>query len=68
MKNPTTYDGETEISELHPVPRAADIYPEMRNLTDDDLEAIAGHIPAPAENPRRMWGWLAKSTTNIQFV
>lgn len=44
MKNPTTYDGETEISELHPSTKSADIYPEMRNLTDDDLEAIAGHI------------------------
>ncbi|HEY9707727.1 MAG TPA: photosystem II cytochrome c-550, partial [Oculatellaceae cyanobacterium] len=39
MKNPTTYDGETEISELHPSTKSADIYPEMRNLTDDDLEA-----------------------------
>ncbi|HEY9649895.1 MAG TPA: photosystem II cytochrome c-550, partial [Coleofasciculaceae cyanobacterium] len=44
MKNPTTYDGETEISELHPSTKSADIFPEMRNLTDDDLEAIAGHI------------------------
>lgn len=44
MKNPTTYDGETEISELHPSIKSADIYTEMRNLTDDDLEAIAGHI------------------------
>ena len=56
MKNPTTYDGETEISELHPSTKSADIYPEMRNLTDDDLEAIAGHILLQPKIIGRMWG------------
>ena len=56
MKNPTTYDGETEISELHPSLKSADIYPEMRNLTDDDLEAIAGHILLQPKILGRMWG------------
>lgn len=56
MKNPTTYDGETEISELHPSTKSADIYPEMRNLTDDDLEAIAGHILFQPKILGRMWG------------
>ncbi len=41
LKNPTTYDGETEISELHPSLKSADIFPKMRNLSDEDLEAIA---------------------------
>jgi len=54
MKNPTTYDGETEIAELHPSTKSADIYPEMRNLTDDDLEAIAGHILL---QPKIVEGW-----------
>lgn len=54
MKNPTTYDGETEISELHPSTKSADIFPEMRNLTDDDLEAIAGHILL---GPKILEGW-----------
>ncbi|ELS32426.1 MULTISPECIES: photosystem II cytochrome c-550 [Pseudanabaena] len=44
LKNPTTYDGEIEISELHPSLKSADIFPEMRNLTDEDLQSIAGHI------------------------
>jgi photosystem II cytochrome c550 len=56
MKNPTTYDGETEIAELHPSLKSADIYPEMRNLTDDDLEAIAGHILLQPKIIGRMWG------------
>jgi photosystem II cytochrome c550 len=56
MKNPTTYDGETEISEIHPSLKSADIYPEMRNLTEDDLEAIAGHILLQPKILGRMWG------------
>lgn len=44
MKNPTTYDGEEEISEIHPSIKSADIFTEMRNLTDDDLVSVAGHI------------------------
>lgn len=42
MKNPTTYDGEESIAELHPSLRSADVYPKMRNLTEDDLVEIAG--------------------------
>ena len=56
MNNPTTYDGETEIYELHPSTRSADIYPEMRNLTEDDLEAIAGHILLQPKIIGRLWG------------
>jgi photosystem II cytochrome c550 len=56
MKNPTTYDGETEISELHPSKKSADIYPEMRNLTDDDLKEIAGHILLQPKILGKMWG------------
>ena len=56
MKNPTTYDGETEISELHPSIKSADIFPEMRNLTDDDLEAIAGHILLQPKVVGAQWG------------
>ncbi|MBW4591615.1 MAG: cytochrome c-550 [Brasilonema octagenarum HA4186-MV1] len=56
LKNPTTFDGEEEISELHPSTKSADIFTEMRNLTDDDLEAIAGYILVqPKVDPIR-WG------------
>ncbi|AKG23916.1 photosystem II cytochrome c-550 [Calothrix sp. 336/3] len=56
MKNPTTYDGEEEISELHPSTKSADIFTEMRNLTDKDLEAIAGHILLQPKIVGDKWG------------
>ncbi|BAY96195.1 cytochrome c class I [Tolypothrix tenuis PCC 7101] len=56
MKNPTTYDGEEDISELHPSTKSADIFTEMRNLTDDDLEAIAGHILLQPKVVGSKWG------------
>jgi photosystem II cytochrome c550 len=56
MKNPTTYDGEEEISELHPSTKSADIFTEMRNLTDDDLKAIAGHVLIQPKIVGNKWG------------
>jgi photosystem II cytochrome c550 len=56
MKNPTTYDGEEEISELHPSLKSADIFTEMRNLSEDDLVAIAGHILLQPKVLGSKWG------------
>ncbi|MDF5708653.1 MAG: photosystem II cytochrome c-550 [Nostoc sp. S4] len=56
MKNPTTYDGVEEISELHPSTKSADIFTEMRNLRDDDLVAIAGHILLQPKVVGTKWG------------
>ena len=56
MKNPTTYDGEVEISELHPSLKSADIFKEMRNLTEEDLESIAGHILLQPKIRGDRWG------------
>jgi photosystem II cytochrome c550 len=56
MKNPTTYDGEVEISELHPSTKSADIFTEMRNLTDKDLEAIAGYVLLQPKIVGSQWG------------
>jgi photosystem II cytochrome c550 len=56
LKNPTTYDGATEISELHPSTKSADIFPKMRNLTDDDLFNIAGHILLQPNVIGDQWG------------
>ncbi len=56
MKNPTTYDGEEEIAELHPSIKSADIYAAMRNLTEDDLVAIAGHILLQPKIVGEKWG------------
>jgi photosystem II cytochrome c550 len=56
LKNPTTYDGEKTILEFHPNTARADLYPEMRNLTDDDLKAVAGHILIQPKIRGTMWG------------
>jgi photosystem II cytochrome c550 len=56
MKNPTTYDGEEEISEIHPSIKSADIFTEMRNLTNDDLVAVAGHILLQPKVVGDKWG------------
>ena len=56
IKNPTTYDGETEISEIHPSIKSADIFPVMRNLTEEDLKAIAGHILLQPKVVGSKWG------------
>lgn len=56
LKNPTTYDGETNIYELHPNTTRSDLYPMMRNLTDEDLRAVAGHILIQPKIRGTMWG------------
>ena len=56
LKNPTTYDGEEEIAELHPSTKSADIYAAMRNLTEDDLVAIAGHVLVQPKIVGEQWG------------
>jgi photosystem II cytochrome c550 len=56
LKNPTTYDGETEIAELHPSTKSSDIFPKMRNLKDKDLTAIAGHILLQPKVVGVKWG------------
>ncbi len=56
LNDPTTYDGQTSISELHPSTRSSDIFPKMRNLTQDDLKAIAGHILLQPKVVGEKWG------------
>ncbi|MCU0567610.1 MAG: photosystem II cytochrome c-550 [Oculatellaceae cyanobacterium Prado106] len=56
MKNPTTYDGLESIAELHPSTQSTDIFPKMRNLTEDDLEVIAGHILLQPKIVGVKWG------------
>nr|YP_009257458.1 cytochrome c-550 [Coeloseira compressa]ANH09541.1 cytochrome c-550 [Coeloseira compressa] len=56
MKDPTSYDGENSIAELHPSIKSAEIFPKMRNLTDDDLFAIAGHILMQPKIAAEKWG------------
>ena len=42
--NPTDYSGELSLDVLHPNPNRADIFFEMRDLTKDDVKALAGYI------------------------
>jgi len=56
LKNPTTYDGETSIAELHPSKKSSDIFTEIKNLTDEDLTAIAGHILIQPKVVGKRWG------------
>lgn len=56
IKEPTTYDGEESIAELHPSIASADIFPKMRNLSEDDLKAIAGYILVQPKVMGEQWG------------
>jgi photosystem II cytochrome c550 len=56
MKNPTSYDGLESIAELHPATSSSDVFPKMRNLTEDDLYAIAGHILLQPKVLGDRWG------------
>ena len=56
MHHPTTYDGETEIAELHPSMDSADIFTEMKNLSEDDMYNIAGHILMQPKIMGEQWG------------
>lgn len=44
MKHPTSYDGEVDLTELHPNTERSDLFPEMRNLTEADLRDIGGYM------------------------
>lgn len=55
LQHPTSYDGEDNYEELHPNVTRTDIYPEMRNLTEDDVFDVAGYLLiAPRLDER--WG------------
>lgn len=56
LNDPTTYDGLESIAELHPSTQSSDIFPKMRNLTQDDLKVIAGHILLQPKVVGTRWG------------
>jgi photosystem II cytochrome c550 len=55
LKNPTSYDGENDLSEEHPNVSRPDLYPELRNLTEDDVYNIAGYMLVAPKLDQR-WG------------
>lgn len=56
MKDPTSYDGAQSIAEMHPSLKSKDTFAEMRNLTDEDLKVIAGHILMQPKVVGDRWG------------
>nr|YP_009397761.1 photosystem II cytochrome c550 [Sonderella linearis]ARW66947.1 photosystem II cytochrome c550 [Sonderella linearis] len=56
MKDPRSYDGENSIAELHPSIKSAEIFPKMRNVTDEDLLSIAGYILIQPKIIYEKWG------------
>lgn len=55
LKNPTSYDGEDDYKELHPNISRPDIFPELRNWTEQDVADVAGYtLIAPKLDVR--WG------------
>ena len=44
IKNPTSYDGEEDISYYHISASDPDLWPEIRNYTEQDIKALAGYI------------------------
>ncbi len=55
LEHPTSYDGEDDLSEFHPNVSRPDIFPELRNLTEDDVYNVAAYmLVAPRLDER--WG------------
>ncbi len=55
LKYPTSYDGEDDYTELHVNVSRPDIYPELRDFTEDDLYDVSGYVlVAPKLDP--YWG------------
>ncbi|ACK68232.1 cytochrome c-550 [Rippkaea orientalis PCC 8801] len=44
LKHPTSYDGEDNYEELHVNVTRPDLFPELRNFTEDDLYDVAGYV------------------------
>ena len=56
MKDPTSYDDEYSIADLHPSMRDAELYPAMRDLDDEDLRLMAGYILVSPKVQGTAWG------------
>ncbi len=55
LERPTSYDGEDDLSEFHPNVSRPDIFPELRNLTEDDVHDVAGYLLVAPKLDER-WG------------
>ncbi|MCP9928954.1 photosystem II cytochrome c-550 [Cyanobium sp. CH-040] len=56
LKDPTSYDGEYSIADVHPSIRSSDIFVKMRDLDDEDLRLMAGFILTAPKVQGVQWG------------
>lgn len=56
INEPMTYDGQIDISDLHPSGKRADLWSEMRNYTQTDLKDVSGYILVQPSLQGYMWG------------
>jgi photosystem II cytochrome c550 len=56
MKDPTSFDGEFSISDVHPSKRSSDVFVKMRDLDEEDLRLIAGYILVAPKVQGIQWG------------
>lgn len=56
LQDPTSYDGEYSIADLHPSMRSRDLYPAMRDLTDEDLRLMSAYILVAPKVLGQEWG------------
>ena len=56
MKDPTSYDGEYSIADVHPSIRSSDVFVKMRDLSDEDLRLMAGFILVAPKVQGQQWG------------
>ena len=56
LHDPTSYDGEYSIADLHPNTSRSDIFLKMRDLSDNDLRLISGYILVAPNVQGQSWG------------
>ena len=44
LKQPTSYDGEDDYTEFHVNVNRRDIYPELRDFSEEDLYVVSGYV------------------------
>ena len=55
LEHPTSYDGVDNLEEFHPNVTRTDLFPELRNLTEDDVTAVAAYLLVAPKLDER-WG------------
>nr|YP_009530924.1 cytochrome c-550 [Paulinella micropora]AXY63613.1 cytochrome c-550 [Paulinella micropora] len=56
MKDPTSYDGEYSIADVHPSLSSSDLFVQMRDLDEEDLRLMAGYILVAPKVQGMQWG------------